>query len=1758
MEFLKSGILAIVFIALILGFDASADNLSSQDASRYALTGPETSNGQSATLLPDGTWLLLGGQINGQVTGTAKIYDPVSNKQVVLAKALNVPRAWHTATLLPTGQVLIFGGLDNDGRLIKQAELFDPGTRKFSLVPVTGLALRSHHTANVLTSGQVLFAGGAEFAPAQLWDPQTSQVTAVANQMLVPRMDASSTLLPTSPVLIWGGYDSLRQPVGSAELYLPQFDQFVAAEPGSDWLPSNTDTPSVAASNPDNNVTGVAVSVRIAVRFNERLDVKSLNAATVTLIGPDGTVPAAVVPVEQGMLLFVTPRQPLLPASYYTLFVNGARTPAGTPMPFTTLGFETAALSANQDLNGASANNTNAVGTISVSYSAAPLPGVWHPVQYAQASSWIMGPAHKTADANVPLLNAAAGVTALSGQVLLENGAPLAGVTVSLSNLTTVTDSAGRFLLQHIPAGQIEFIVNGRTANTRQVQYGQFVIGATVQPNITNKLGFTVWMPVIDTAHAVNIPSPTTQEMDVTSPLLPGVVLKIPAGVVIREPNGNIVTQVSLTPVPIDRSPVPMPTSTAVYFVIQPGGATLESVSGNSNTGAELIYPNVRNQAPGTPVAFWYYDPATAKWLVYAHGKISPDGARLQSNRAVNLPAFTPYYSGRPDYVPPPPPDNPPIDGCDCGDPVDPYTGVFMYSRVDMVLPDTIPIVIRRTYQSSDTQYREFGVAWSHDYATYLYDPNGPNDNNFSQLTLVLPTGSTVTYTRTSSSSQTGLTGLQMTASNTPSTFYGSSITYDGQRYLLLTLLNGTVYEFDNNNGRFLGGIENRVGQTITFGRSPPSNSSYVSGQPIDRVNSPNGRWVTFNYASTEDDPGYCCEITQVTDMDGNTVSYTYDSIDRLVTVTYPDGGVEQYTYNGTTDQIASIILPNQQTQVSNVYDNAGRVIQQTYADGGVETFQYTVNSLNQVTQTVVTDPNGNVEVLQFNSAGYVVSDTRAWGTPNSETTTYVRDPVSNLVTSMTDALDRTTQYNYDGNGNVTSMTRLEGTANAVTYIYTYTPTYNELATITDPLNHMTTFGYDSNGNLTSITDPLGHQIGTMAYNSMGLVTSVTDALSHSITFGYGGSGSNFSSDLTSITDALSRTTHRNYDILGRIVTITRPLGDQTGFVYDAMNRVLQISDALGAVTAMNYDHDGNLLSVTDAKNHATGYTYDAKDRLKTRTDALNQTETFSYDLDDNLTGHTDRKGQSQTLTYDALNRLVQVTYMKVDSTTESTVSYNYDAGNRMTGITDSTGGILTESYDGLDRIASETSPNGTVEYQYDTASRRTQMQVAGQNAVNYGYDNANRLTSVIQGGSIVSMSYDNTNRRTTLTLPNGIQLTYGYDNANELTGLTYKLGTTTVGNLTYGYDNDGRIINRGGTFDVTNLPASVTSTTYDANNRMTTWGSKTLSYDNNGNLLTDGTNIYTWNTRNQLVAAAGGTTESFVYDASGRRESKTIDGTATNFLYDGLNMEQELNGTTPTANYLTGGGIDEVFSRSTSGGTQSYLTDNLGSTLALTSSAGTIQTSYTYEPYGSTTQSGSASTNAVQYTGRENDGDGLYYNRARYYSPLYSRFVSEDPKGLVGGFDSYTYVRSNPIAFDDPLGLDLHVGLVQGADGFGHVEIGVDQGPMYGAFEQDKSASVPLGQWVPAEIAQDPNLPIADIVIPTTPDQDEMVEKYIKAILADPGKYQLYHNSCVDFVRDALMTIGIPSSDTIFPIPFFIDLAQRYDQQLHNPIYHP
>jgi RHS repeat-associated protein len=804
-------------------------------------------------------------------------------------------------------------------------------------------------------------------------------------------------------------------------------------------------------------------------------------------------------------------------------------------------------------------------------------------------------------------------------------------------------------------------------------------------------------------------------------------------------------------------------------------------------------------------------------------------------------------------------------------------------------------------------------------------------------------------------------------------------------------------------------GIRDRQGNQLTITRGLEAQN-----QRIQRITSPSGRWVEFTWTG---DIATGFLVTELRDNIGRVVSYTYDTgngvtaAPRLISVTDPAGGVTQYTYD-VNQRMLTLRDARGILYLTHTYDAAGRVATQTQADNTAYLFAYTLDANGKIIQTDVTDPRGFVERTTFDARGYPLSETRAVGTPIAQTTTYQRDTTTSQVLSTTDALNRRTDYTHDATGNILTATRLAGTADAVTTTFTYEPTFNQVASVTDPLNHATTFGYDTKGNLTTISNPLNQQT-TLTYNLAGQpLTITTPAGTTTLAYDLG--------DLVSVTDPTGKTTTRFTDPVGRLLSTTTPLGQRTRYEYDVLNRLTKITDPLGGLTQFSYDPNGNLLSVTDTRNSVTSYIYNNMDRLQTRTDPLLRSESYTSDNNGNLATFTDRKSQVTSRVYDALDRLSQVTYAD-----QSTTTYTWDAGNRLTQIVDSLSGTITRSYDGLDRLTQEVTPQGTVSYTYDAAGRRTSMTVVGQPTVTYGYDNADRLTSITQGSSVVGFTYDNAGRRTTITLPNGVATEYAYDAASRITALTYKHGASTLGAITYSHDTNGNRRQVGGAWARTGLPQAVSSATYNAANHQLTFSNQTLTYDLNGNLITDGTNTYTWDARNQLAAISGSSSVSLAYDALGRRRQKTINGGTTTFLYDGLNPVQENAGGGVT-NLLAGLGLDEFLLRSDAGGAYSLLADTLGSIIAITDSAGTVSTEYTYEPFGATTATGASTPSELQFTGRENDGTGLYYYRARYYHPTLQRFISEDPIGFAGGdLNLYEYVRSRPTNYADPLGLD-------------------------------------------------------------------------------------------------------------------------------------
>jgi RHS repeat-associated protein len=1503
--------------------------------------------------------------------------------------------------------VLILGGVGADGDLVDLVERFDPITLAFDSLTTNHVNPRAGHSATVLTDGRLLIAGGMSVGGrlldhAEIWDPDTNS-SVFAGSLLAPRVGHTATLLPSGSVLLSAGIGVDGRPVESNELYDSDAGLFTAAatQPSSD-----AGAASVVASIPEDGAAAVSEDTKIAARFSVPMKVETLTANHVLLTGPTGVIPAAVVAAEGGMLVFLVPGEPLMAGRMYTVTLRGVTDQAGAPVPLTEIRFTT---------QGDGGGERDAAGHRS-GPSATPLPRVQADEPDVTDDDWLRDALRsgkwKTGYPPSPWqslapLQAPEGITALAGQALTLKGDPLADVTIQLGAARALTDANGQFLLQGIASGPQEVLIDGRSANRPGRTYGVFEVGVKLAPGRTTVLPYTIWMPEIDTAHAVAIPSPTTTEVVVTTPKIHGLEVRIPPGAVIRDVDGQVVTAVSITAVPVDRPPFPLARNVdvPVYFTIQPGGAY-------SSKGIRVVYPNTGQHLPGERRNFWRYEPSEVGWSIYGLATVTPDAKQLVPDPGVAFYEFTGVMTnGGTPY------EDRPTGDSSGGDPVNLSTGLFVLRNTDLFLPDVIPIALTRTYMHRDHTVRPFGIGASHPYAMFLWSANA-----FQEANLVQADGSEIHYIRVSPG--VGFEDAIFETTETPTEFYKSRMVWNGNGWDL-TLKNGTVYVFGENAP--LQEIRDRNGNRLLI--------SYSNGQAgnIMRITSPNNRWIAFTYDASN-------RITQVTDNIGRTVSYAYNTSGELVSVTDPGGGVTQYTYEADNSH-RMIALQDARGNVvlENYYDQNRVARQEVGGEDNLYRFSYTVNGNGIIIQTDVIDPRGTIRRVSFNSEGFATSDIQALGLPEQQSITYTRELGTNIILNQTDALGRVTSFTYDSSGNVVAITRAAGTADAATTSFTYEPTFNLLASITDPLNHTTTYNYDLQGNLRTVTGPLNEQQTTFDYNAAGQQTLITDPLGKTIQYAYE------SGDLVSITDHLGNRTTRYLDGAGRVTIVTDPKGHQTRYEYDALDRLTRVIDPLGGTTTFNYDATGNLLSVTDARGNTNSYSYDILGHVVSRTDALLHTDAYIYDTVGNLTTFTSRKNDTATLSYDALNRRASVTYADL-----SNISYTWDQANRLTQVVDSVAGTITRAYDNLDRLTSETTTQGSVSYTYDGADRRTSMTVEGEPTVTYTYDAGNRLMQVVRASSTVGFGYDAASRRTSLTLPNGITLTYDYDAVGRATGIAYTQGQTTLGNLAYEYDAAGNRIQTAGSFARTGLPQVLTSAVYNAGNQQTSYGGLALTYDLNGNLSNDGIRTYVWDARNRLSGiTSGDVAAAFTYDALGRRVSKTVNGVTTAFLYDGMNPVKEVSGT--TVKLLTGFGLDEYFSRTGSTTTFVPLADVLGSIIAITDSLGSVQSEYNYEPFGAASVIGPDLGNPFQFTGRENDATGLYYYRTRYYSPTAQRFVSEDPLftrdpvfmasaacrasvpstpqlkelAALAGQNAYAYVTNNPLRYTDPLGLD-------------------------------------------------------------------------------------------------------------------------------------
>jgi RHS repeat-associated protein len=767
-------------------------------------------------------------------------------------------------------------------------------------------------------------------------------------------------------------------------------------------------------------------------------------------------------------------------------------------------------------------------------------------------------------------------------------------------------------------------------------------------------------------------------------------------------------------------------------------------------------------------------------------------------------------------------------------------------------------------------------------------------------------------------------------------------------------------------------------------------------------------------------------------------------------------------------------------------YDTNGRVdsvtevTNKTAGTGPTTTFTWqpipsgTSSPMNSADEVVETDPLGHSTTYIDGYGGQALRVFDANGHYTSST--YSPDRQPNVLTDA--LLNQTTlTYSTDGYNNLKSeeAPASSGGGDITGEVANYN--YN-LASGTTGYHYLPSSAVDASGNCSAFSyDP----VGNITVNRVGLPPGGTTPNCDGVTTGgyattnaYQGDGSTTCSGQT-----------------GELCSTSSPAGNVTSYTYDASGELASVTQPGG--------------SCTGTRLLCTSYTYDAASRVKTVTNGKNQVTTYSYDNDDRVTqvlsnGATScvySSGNCITVTYSPAGNLLT----RQDST--GTTTYGYDVLDRLTSellpananacANPAGNHDILYTYDNANNLATYCDAGGKVNYTYDPANNLTGVGTDGGICT---------PGAVVQ--PCTSYALDPNNRVTGITWPTstGASEAITYSNNGHVDSVKATEGATVLADLTYSYTN-GTSIDRPLLQSVENN-ATANTTSYVYGNREfltsatpTTGTTYTYSYGTNGNLTQavgsatqtnstmatgqlcwtlpsasgascgsppTGSTTYTTDASGNQTASTppSGTGESISYNPLGQTSSVTPAGssTAVAMTYTGANSTQRTQAgpTTFTNNAFgiaasTTSSTTTYFAYNPTGkpntlnsmlvGTARYyyLYDGLGNIIGLINSSGTRDATYTYDPYGNTTTSGTeASANPFRFQGGYQDTTGYYKFGTRYYNPAIYGWTQPDPKpGSINNPTTllrYDLDGNNPINNSDPTGEGWFDDFVSGAAG--------------------------------------------------------------------------------------------------------------------------
>lgn len=661
----------------------------------------------------------------------------------------------------------------------------------------------------------------------------------------------------------------------------------------------------------------------------------------------------------------------------------------------------------------------------------------------------------------------------------------------------------------------------------------------------------------------------------------------------------------------------------------------------------------------------------------------------------------------------------------------------------------------RITGLPTNPNFTNLGPQWACELVSFVtYNPNSAS----ATVSLFDRTGGTTTYAGFNSSNNTSSAEWASAARLVRSAATGS-LTFekrnpDGSKEVYARDDGTTISGGTTSKRVFLTQVVDAQGDALTF--------TYDSQNRVTQITDASGLSTTFEYTlSAVTIPANAYKVTKATDPFGRTALFGYDANGKLNSITDALGLTSTFTYSATNPNfIDTMTTPYGTTKFAFGEAGTARWLETTNPLGDTERVEFR-NSTTNTSVSASEVPSGMGVLNQWmDSRNTFYWDKKAYKEAKGDYskaknyhwlhTSANTNVTDRIPESIKDAFSSRVWFNYVGTSMSGSGPVIAGTMARPTRIGRVVDGPDGTSMVTQ----LTQNAYNTQGNLTETIDPAGRRtVLTYAANGIDLI-KVEQSVSGTLKQVFAATYNSNHLPLT-VTDAAGQVTTTTYNANGQPLTISNPKGEVTTFTYNAEDRLASIDGPLSGSTdstTIDYDAAGRVESVTDPDGYTLEYAYDALDRLTQVTYPDSTTEIRNYSSTNlNLDSTTDRLGRTTSYTYNAIQQLIGVR-----DPLGRVTAFDWCKCGAMKSLTDAMGRTTRWQHDVQSRLIGKIYPDGTkTTYTYDRSSRLSAVKDALNQVRTTRYNVDDTPASILYTGEVnatpdVTLSWDASFRRLT------------------------------------------------------------------------------------------------------------------------------------------------------------------------------------------------------------------------------------------------------------------------------------------------------------------------------------------------------------------------------------------------------------------------